>query len=106
MEKPPTIRNGHDSGRLEPLSDDKQREVMRHWLNQLSDLPGERGEWPRTPDDPVASKLLEAADYAIEHGRLQQGIAILKFVAKEYRHSQEAACARRVIDRLPSSRER
>lgn len=65
-------------------------------------MDGERGGLPERPDDPVAYKLLDAAGDAFGQGRWQQGVNILRLVVRDYRHSQEAACARQVIDRLAS----
>jgi hypothetical protein len=36
----------------------------------------------------------------MERGDWQRGVNILRLVVKDYRQSQEAACARSVIDRL------
>jgi hypothetical protein len=78
----------------------EQREVMRHWQRAESNMDGERGGLPETPDDPVAHKLLDAAGDAMGRGDWQQGVNILRLVVKDYRQSREAACACRVIDRL------
>ena len=69
-------------------------------------MDGPRGLLPDKPDDPVAHTLLEAAGTAIERGEWQRGINILNLVVRDYRQSQEAACARTVIDRLAAERSR
>ena len=76
------------------------REVMRQWEATESGMDGPRGLLPDQPDNPVAYKLLDAAGEAMERGEWQHGVNILRLVVKDYRQSQEAACARQVIDRL------
>jgi hypothetical protein len=97
MPQPPDSRN---NGTLIQPHDDEQREVMTHWRRVESGMDGERGQLPETPDDAVAYKLLEAADDAMSRGDWQKGVNILRLIVKDYRQSQEAACARSVIDRL------
>ncbi len=63
-------------------------------------MDGERGQLPETPDDPVAYKLLDAAGVALDRGEWREGMQILRLIVKAFRHTQEAACARTVIDRL------
>jgi hypothetical protein len=81
---------------------EEQREVMRQWQRADDGMDGPRGLLPEEPDNPVAYKLLDAAGEAMERGEWQHGITILRLVVRDYRHSQEAACARQVIDRLTS----
>ncbi len=100
MDKQPPSPNGRRHGTLAPLEDAEHREVMRRWQRSESSMDGERGGLPETPDDAVAHKLLEAAGDAMGRGDWQQGVNILKLIVRDYRQSQEAACARRVIDRL------
>jgi hypothetical protein len=45
-------------------------------------------------------KLLDAAGTAMNRGDWQRGVNILKPVIRDYRQSQEAACARSVMDQL------
>lgn len=78
----------------------EQRGVMRMWQRAESGMDGERGQLPEQLNDPVAYKLLEAAGDAMERGDWQRGVNILRLVVRDYRQSQEAACARTVIDRL------
>lgn len=78
----------------------EQREVMRRWRAIDSGMDGPRGLLPEQPDNPIAYKLLDAAAEAMERGEWQHGINILRLVVRDYRQSQEAACARQVIDRL------
>jgi hypothetical protein len=59
---------------------------------------------PKRPDDAVAYKLLDAAGDAMERGDWQRGVNILRLVVRDYRQSQEAACAHTVIDRLAESK--
>jgi hypothetical protein len=87
-------------GTLIPLDAAEHREVMRRWQWVDSGTDGERGGLPATPDDLVAHKLLDAAGDAMGRGDWQKGVNILRLIVKDYRQSQEAACARRVIDRL------
>jgi hypothetical protein len=100
MQEPPTPHDNESNGRLIQPTADEQREAMRQWRRLESGMDGKRGELPEKPDDAVAYKLLDAAGDAMERGHWQQGINILRLVVKDYRQSQEAACARRVIDRL------
>ena len=76
------------------------REALRLWQIADDGMDGPRGQLPPQPDDPVASILLGAAGAAMNRGDMQRGVNILKLVVRDYRHSQEAACARTVIDRL------
>lgn len=78
----------------------EQRDVMRRWRQMETGMDGPRGLLPDKPDNLVAYKLLDAAGEAMERGDWQKGINILRLVVKDYRQSQEAACARQVIDRL------
>ena len=94
------MTHGRDSGRLLPLGDTEHREVMRRWQGEVSGMGGARGQLPETPDDPVAHKLLDAAGEAMNRGDWRQGVEILQLVVKAFQHTQEAACARTVIDRL------
>lgn len=86
--------------RLTHPDDAEQWEVMRLWQRAESGMDGERAGLPDKPDDPVAYKLLDAAGDAMGRGDWQRGVNILRLVVKDYRQSQEAACARTVIDRL------
>lgn len=86
--------------RLTTPGDAEQREVMQLWQRAESGMDGKRGVLPETPDDPVAYKLLDAAGNAMNRGDWQKGVNILRLVVKDYRQSEEAACARTVIDRL------
>lgn len=78
----------------------EHREVMKQWEATDSGMNGPRGLLPDQPDNPIAYKLLDAAGEAMERGEWQLGINILRLVVRDYRQSQEAACARQVIDRL------
>ena len=100
MQEKPSAANGQPKQALQPLAAAEEREVMRRWHRQESGMDGERGLLPERPDDAVAYKLLDAAGIAMQRGDWKQGVTILKLVVKEFRHSQEAACARTVIDRL------
>lgn len=93
-------QNGRNNGTLIRPDDAEQREVMRRWQQVNSGTDGERGVLPTRPDDAVAYLLLEAAEGALGRGDWQKGANILRLVVKDYRQSQEAAFARRVIDRL------
>ena len=77
-----------------------EREVLRSWQMMDDGLNGPRGLLPDRSDDQVAHKLLDAAGDAMNRGDWQRGVNILKLVVRDYRHSQEAACARSAIDRL------
>lgn len=88
------------SSTLKPLEPIEQREVLRTWSRSAESRAGERGPLPATPDDQVAHALLNAAGIAIGEGRWQRGLRILRLTTEDYPHSQEAACARTVIDRL------
>ena len=61
---------------------------------------------PERADDAVAYKLLDAAGDAIGRGDVRKGVNILTLVTRDYRHSQEAAFARTVLDRLEHGRGR
>ncbi len=100
MDRQPPSPNGQKHGTLAQPGEAEQREAMRRWRRAESGMDGERAGLPETPDDPVAHKLLDAAGDAMGRGDWQQGVNILRLIVKDYRKSQEAACARRVIDRL------
>jgi hypothetical protein len=87
-------------GKLTERSPAENQEVLKLWRQADSGMDGPRGLLPDKPDDLVAHKLLEAANTAMERGEWQRGVNILKLVVRDYRQSQEAACARTVIDRL------
>lgn len=91
---------GIDNGTLSTPGEAEGREGLRLWQRHVSGMDGPRGGVPERPDDPVAYKLVDAAGDAIGRGNWQQGVNILRLVVKDYRQSQEAALARRVIDRL------
>ncbi len=69
-------------------------------------MDGPRGLLPGQPDDPVAHTLLAAAGMAIGQGDRQRGVNILKLVVRDYRQSQEAACAPQHLDHLAAGRGR
>ncbi len=89
--------------RLTPITAARQREVTQLWQRSENGMDGVRSGLPEQPDDLVAYKLLDAAGDAITRGDWQQATNILRLVVKDYRQSQEAACARTVIDRLSES---
>jgi hypothetical protein len=91
------------NGKLLPLTAAESREVMQRF-DAADAMTGPRGLLPEQPDDAVAHTLLSAAGMAIERGDRQKGIAILKLVARDYRRSAEAACARSALDNLCPSR--
>ena len=94
------LTGSRNNGTLTQPTADEQREVIRQWRRVECSLDGERGGLPDQPDDPVAYKLLEAADEVMQRGDWQKGVNVLRLVVKDYRHSQEAAFARSVIDRM------
>jgi hypothetical protein len=95
------------SGRLIRPTAAEQRHVMDLWRLADSGMEGPRSSVvPDPPDDPVAYKLLEAADAAMERGDWRRGVNILKLVVRDYRQSREAALARQAIDELAARRGR
>jgi hypothetical protein len=95
-----------DNGKLIRPAAGDEREVLRQWRMVEDGMDGPRGQLPPQPDDPVAYLLLEAADAAMVRGDWQRSINILKLLVRDYRQSQEAACARSVIDQLTKGRGR
>jgi hypothetical protein len=83
-----------------------RQEIMRLWQTTVDGNAGPRGDQPPQPDDPIAHALLEAAELAIGQGKQQPAARILKLVVSDYRDSQEAAFARRVLDQLAKDRPR
>ncbi len=100
MHKYTTPAGGELTGGLVPLSCTVEREVFRRSLDLACGRDGERCGLPDQPDDIAAFKLLDAAGISIERGHRQKAINIPRLVVKNYRESKEAACARRVLDRL------
>jgi hypothetical protein len=88
--------------KLSRSTDAEQREALRLWRLTDDGMDGPRSSVvAERPDDPVAYKLLEAADAAMSRGDWQRGLNILRLVVRDYRRSQEAALARSAIDHLP-----
>lgn len=100
MDDPTTPPHRRRSGTLIPLDAAEEQEILRRWRRMECGMDGERGGLPEQPDDPIAHRLLDIAGEAMSRGEWQKGVNILRLVVKDYRHYQEAACARRVIDRL------
>ena len=95
-----TPHHRRQPGSLVPLTSREQDEVMRRWQEVESGMEGERGLLPKQPDNPVAHALLDAAGIAFSRSEWRHGVAILHLAVRQYPRSEEAACARTVIDRL------
>jgi hypothetical protein len=86
--------------RLIPPSAAEQRQALKLWQDADNGMNGPRGPLPEQPDDMVANLLLSAAGHAHNRGDTQKTANILKLVARDYRHSAEAAYARTALDAL------
>ena len=94
------------NGTLRTLERAERLQEVEGWQAIISQMEGPRGGMPERPDDPVAWKPLDAAGDAIGRRDWQRGVNILRLVIRDYRHSQEAAFARTVLERIDQMRGR